>query len=198
MNALENQFPDSHHDDYSKTTFGFWLYLLTDLMFFATIFATYAVLKNGTFGGPGARELFSVPYATIETLIMLTCAFVAGVGGAYAHRKSKGGAIFFLLFAFVLAGVVLGMIWHEFTHVFASGYDWRSSAYLSAYFTLIGTFALHLIIGMLWTIVLLPPVFKVGITPLHLKRLSCLRIFWQFLNIVWVFIFTFVYLLGEI
>lgn len=198
MNVADHQFPDSHHDDYSKTTFGFWLYLLTDLMFFATIFSTYAVLKKSTFGGPGAKDLFSVSYAMIETLMMLTCAFIAGIGGVYAHRKSKGGTIISFVLAFLLGGAILGMIWHEFSHVFAGGYDWRSSAYLSAYFTLLGTFALHLIGGLLWTIVLLPPLFKVGITSLHLKRMSCLRIFWQFLSIVWVFIFTFVYLLGEI
>lgn len=196
MNIADTKFPDSHHDDYSKTTFGFWLYLLTDLMFFATIFATYAVLRNGTFGGPGSKQIFSMTYATIETLVMLSCAFVAGIGGAFAHRKNRGGVITSFLVAFILGAIVLGMIWHEFTHVFAMGYDWRSSAYLSAYFTLIGTFALHIIVGLLWTIVLLPPVFKMGVTSLHLKRLSCLRIFWQFLNIVWVFIFTFVYLLG--
>jgi cytochrome o ubiquinol oxidase subunit 3 len=167
-------------------------------MFFATIFSTYAVLKKSTFGGPGPKDLFSVSYAMIETFIMLTCAFIGGIGGVYAHRKNKVATIISFGLAFILGAVILKMIWHEFSHVLGEGYDWRSSAYLSAYFTLLGTFALHLIAGLLWTIVLLPPLFKVGITPLHLKRMSCLRIFWQFLSIVWVFIFTFVYLLGEI
>ncbi|MCB1114984.1 MAG: cytochrome c oxidase subunit 3 [Chlamydiia bacterium] len=198
MTTAENHYPDTHHDDYSKTTFGFWVYLLSDLMFFATLFAAYAVLSKNTFGGPTQKEIFSLPYATIETLMLLAAAFTAGLGGALTHRKSKGGAITFFLITFVLGLFFLPMLHHEYSHIFALGYSWKSNAFLSMYFTLTGTLALHVIIGLLWTLVLLPPVFKQGITPLYLKRLSCLRIFWQFINIVWVFIFTFVYLLGVI
>ncbi|MCP5506324.1 MAG: cytochrome c oxidase subunit 3 [Chlamydiales bacterium] len=196
MTTAEDHFPDTHHDDYSKTTFGFWIYLLSDLMFFGTLFAAYFVLSKNTFGGPTPKEIFILPETMIETILLLGAAFTAGLGGVYAHRKKKGGTIIFFLITFVLGLGFLPYYFREYFQIFEMGYSWKSNGFLSMYFTLTATFALHVIVGLLWILVLLPPVFKQGITPLHLKRLSCLRIFWQFVSVVWTFIFTFVYLLG--
>lgn len=198
MTIAENHCPDAHQDDYSKTTFGFWVYLLSDLMFFGTLFAAYFVLSKNTFGGPTQKEIFSLSKATIETFLLLVMAFTAGLAGVFTHRKKKGGAICCFLITFILGVAFLPLLFCEYGHILKLGYSWKSNGFLSIYFTLTGTFALHVIVGLLWTLVLLPPVFKQGITPLHLKRLSCLRIFWQFVNVVWVFIYTFVYLLGVI
>jgi len=198
MNDVHETYPDTHNDDYSKTTFGFWVYLLTDLMFFASIFAAYAVLSKKTFGGPSAHDLFSLSYSTVQTLVMLTSAFTIGLGGVYAHRNSKGGVIFFFFLSFLLGLCFLGMMGQEFSQVLAHGNSWKTSAFLSIYFSLVGLFGLHMIVALLWVLVLIPPVFKEGISAISLKRLTCLRMFWQFINIVWVFIFTFVYVLGVI
>lgn len=198
MSHTHETYPDTHHDSYSKTTFGFWVYLLTDFMFLATIFASYIVLCKNTFGGLTPRDIFTLPYATIQTLVMLCAAFTSGLAGAYLHRRSKGGTLFFFFLTFLIGLVFLGMMGHEFSHIFAAGYSWKSTAFLSMYFTLIGMIGLHVIIGLLWMIILIIPVFKQGITAVSLKRLTCLRMFWQFINFVWVLIFTFVYVLGVI
>ncbi|MCP5504195.1 MAG: cytochrome c oxidase subunit 3 [Chlamydiales bacterium] len=198
MNVAHESYPDTHHDAYSRATFGFWVYLLTDFIFLSTIFACYAVLSKNTFGGLTPRDIFSLPFSTVQTFVMLCIAFTAGVLGAYAHRKSKGGVITFTFLTFLLGLVFLGMMGHEFSHIFAAGYSWKSTAFLSMYFSLIGMFGLHVIFGLLWIIVLIVPVFKEGVTAVSIRRLTCLRMFWQFINIVWVLIFTFVYVLGVI
>lgn len=198
MSRSDASYPDTYHDDYSKTTFGFWIYLLTDFMFLATLFAAYAVLSKNTFGGLTPRDIFSLPFSTVQTLVMLSTAFTAGIAGAYSHRKSKRSVIIFFFLTFLLGLVFLAMMGHEFSHIFSAGYSWKSTAFLSIYFTLIGMFGLHVLAGLFWIIILVIPVFKQGITPVSLKRLTCLRMFWQFINLMWVLIFTFVYVLGVV
>ena len=189
-------YPDTHHDVYSKTVFGFWLYILTDFMLFATLFATYAVLRNSTFGGPSARDLFNLDYTLIQTLFFLSSSFTIGLAAAFAHRKKKWATIALFATTFFLGMVFFGMELSEMTKFVREGFGWHKSAFLSAYFTLIGTHALHMAFALLWIIVLIVPVFFEGITPVSIKRLTCLKMFWQFLNIIWVFIFTIVYLIG--
>lgn len=189
-------YPDGHHDVYSKTIFGFWVYLLTDFMLFATIFATYAVLYKSTYGGPSAKELFYIPFTLVQTLLLLFTSLTSGLGGIFAHRRGKNKTIVFFLITFLLGLAFMWMEYTEFSRLINSGNSWQRSAFLSAFFTLVGTHGLHMIFGLLWIIVLIVPVFKEGITAVSVKRLTCLRMFWQFLNIVWVFIFTIVYLLG--
>jgi len=192
----DEHYPDSHHDVYSKTVFGFWLYLLTDFMLFATIFAAYAVLSKNTFGGPTPKELFDLEYTTIQSVIFLLSTFTVGLAGVYTHRKQKWGAISFFLITFVLGLVFLMMEIKEFSHLIAVGSGWDKNAFASSFFTLVGMFLLHLVFALLWILVLLVPVFKSGISKISLRRLTCLKMFWQFMSIIWVFIYTFVYLLG--
>lgn len=197
MNTHEAS-PDTHHDIYSKTVFGFWLYLLTDFMLFATIFATYAVLSPNHFGGPTQKQLFNLDYTTIQTFVLLISTFTVGVGGVYAHRRNKGGTIAFFLISFFLGMIFFWMELHEFSHLIAAGSGWEKSGFASAFFTLLGMFILHLALALLWVIVLLIPVFRSGVSGPSIRRLTCLKMFWQFLNIVWVFIYTTVYLVGII
>jgi len=189
-------YPDTHHDSYSKTIFGFWLYLLTDFILFGSIFAVYAVLKDRTFGGPGAHELLSRGSAFIESLILLGATFTVGLAGAYAHRENRKMTALYLLITFVLGALFFWMQLSEFHRLLTLGHSWKNSAFLSSYFSLVGTHALHVIFGLLWIPVLLVPLWKWGLDLVSLRRITCLRMFWQFLNIIWVFIFTIVYLMG--
>lgn len=195
---MSEAFPDTHHDSYSKTTFGFWLYLLTDFMLFATVFAAYAVLHKSTFGGPSGRELFNLPYTLTQTLILLVSAFTIGLAGACAHRKNKGWTIILFLLSFFFGLAFIWMMVGELSHLISLGQTWKTNAFLSSFYTLIGMFGLHMIFALLWVLVLLVPVFRFGLSDESVKRLTCLRMFWQFLNVIWIFIFNIVYLMGVI
>ena len=193
---VHEHFPDPHHGVYSRTLFGFWLYVLSDFILFGSLFAVYAVLHNNTFGGPSASQLFSMEYALSESLVLLLSSFTIGIGNAYAHRKQKGWTITYFLLSFAIGIVFLGMEFHEWAGYLRAGYSWKISGFLSAYYTLVGTHAVHMFFALLWVIVLIIPVFYEGISHVSLRRLTCLKMFWQFLNIIWAFIFTFVYMMG--
>lgn len=182
----------------SKTPFGFWVYLMTDLVLFATLFATYAVLRNNTFGGEGAKELFSLPYVLLETLVLLTSSFTAGLGMLAAYRGAKNHVLAWFGVTFALGAVFLGMEINEFINLAREGNSWRRSGFLSAFFTLVGTHGAHITAGLIWMAFLIIRVLKTGVNPVNLKRLALLSMFWHFLDIVWIFIFTFVFLMGAI
>lgn len=198
METTHEAYPDPHHDIYSRTVFGFWIYLLTDFVMFATFFATYAVLRTSTYSGPIDHDLFDFTNAFYQTLILLTSSLTVGLAGAYAHRKNKKWTIILFLLTFLLGLAFTVQQFAEYKHLLNQGLSWRSSAFLSAYFTLLGTHTAHMLFALLWTIILIIPIFREEITNVTIRRLTCLRMFWQFLNIVWVFIFTFVYFMGEI
>ncbi len=191
----DESYPDNYHDAYSKTTFGFWLYLVTDFVLFGSLFAVYIVLQKKTFGGPSASDLFHLPFNLFQSVILLVCSFTSGIAGGYAHRREKSKTIIFFMITFLLGLCFLSTEFMEFARVIKNGNDWKQSAFLSSYFTLIGTHAVHVIFALLWTLVLILPTLRFGITLTGLRRLTCLRMFWQFINIVWVFIFTIVYLM---
>lgn len=195
---VHEKYPDSHHDAYSKTVFGFWLYIISDFMLFATLFATYAVLRNSTFGGPASRDLFHLPITLFQTLVLLCSSFTIGLTGASAHRRNKSYTIAFAGITLLLGVIFIWMECIELSRLMVAGNSWQKSAFLSAFFTLIGTHGIHLLFGMLWIIVLIVPVVLSGVTPVSIKRITCLRMFWQFLNVIWIFIFTIVYLMGVI
>lgn len=189
-------YPDTHHDPYSKTLFGFWLYLLTDFILFGTLFAVYAVLHTKTFGGPSAQDLLSRKYAFYESLLILTASFTIGVAAVYSHREDKKKTILYLLITFLIGAAFFSMQLAEFHQLLSQGHSWKNSAFLSAYFSLIGTHAVHILLGLLWIPVLLIPLRKRGLDETSLRRISCLKMFWQFCNVIWIFIFTIVYLMG--
>lgn len=184
---------DSTYDDevYSRTTFGFWLYLLTDFVLFGTFFATYAVLHGSVFGGPGARDLLHLPFITWQTIIMLLSAFTAGLGSAAAHRRDKRLTICFFMATFVVGCVFLAMMSADLSRVLSAGHTWKNSAFLSMYFSMLSLYGLHLLFALAWTVILLFPVWKEGVNAMSLRRIACLKMFWQFLNIIWIFIYSF-------
>jgi cytochrome o ubiquinol oxidase subunit 3 len=182
--------------DTDKTLLGFWVYLMTDCILFATLFATYIVLQNGTFGGPSGRELFDMPYVLIETLLLLTSSFTCGLAILAAHRGDKSQVLNWFCVTFILGLAFLGMELNEFSHLVHEGNSWARSGFLSAFFTLVGTHGLHIATGLLWMLVLLVQVMRRGLIAGTVKRLMLLSLFWHFLDVVWIFIFTIVYLMG--
>lgn len=191
---------DHHHDHEaeanSKVVFGFWIYILSDCILFSCIFATYAVLHTTTFGGPNAKELFSMPYVLVETFILLTSSVTYGFAMLGAHNNKKGQVLFWLLITFLLGLSFMAMELHEFHHLIIEGNGPDRSAFLSSFFTLVGTHGLHVTCGLIWMILLMLQVSKHGITSITTRKLTCLSLFWHFLDIVWIFVFTIVYLMG--
>lgn len=182
----------------SKTILGFWVYLMTDCLLFGSLFATFSVLRNNTFGGPGGDELFSLPFVLAETLILLTSSFTCGLAILAARQKRKNQVIFLLCVTFLLGLAFLGLELHEFSKLYHDGNSWRRSGFLSAFFTLVGTHGLHITAGLIWMGVMIKRISSQGLGSISLKRLTMMSLFWHFLDIVWIFIFTVVYMFGAV
>lgn len=180
----------------SKSIFGFWVYIMTDCVLFASLFATYAVLRNNTFGGPSGHELFSAPYVLAETLVLLTSSFTCGLGILAARQKSKALTQLWLAITFLLGLTFLLLELHEFRDLVIHGNSWRRSGFLSAFFTLVGTHGLHITAGLIWMTTLGARIWNRGLTHKNVRQLTMLSMFWHFLDIVWIFIFTIVYMMG--
>lgn len=193
---VKSDHHDHYEEMYSKTLFGFWIYILTDFMLFGTLFAVYAVLSQNLFGGPSPKQLFALPTMLTQTLVMLASSFSVGLASISVHKRRPGSTIAWLFITLLLG---IGFMWIEmadFARLIADGNGWQRNGFLSAYFTLVGTHGIHMVFALLWTVLFILPVIYHGVTPRGMRRIACLKMFWQFLNIVWIFIFTIVYLLG--
>jgi cytochrome o ubiquinol oxidase subunit 3 len=179
-----------------KTFLGFWLYIMSDCLLFATLFVTYAILHHGTAGGATSKELFRLPFVLVETMLLLTSSFTSGLAMLKQNLDRKRHLIGWLCVTFILGASFVGMELHEFAGLVHEGHSYRESAFLSAFFTLVGTHGLHVTVGLIWMVVFMIQVGKMGMTPMVMRRLTCFRLFWHFLDVVWIFIFTFVYLMG--
>lgn len=177
-----------------KVMFGFWVYLMTDLLMFAVLFAVYAVLRGNTLGGPTDRDLFSLPLALQETLLLLTSSFTCGIGMLAARQRNKNQVLFWFGVTFLLGLAFLGLELKEFAELIHEGHTWRSNAFLSSFFALVGTHGLHITSGLLWMAITLGYVLARGLNTHLVRKLAMLSLFWHFLDIVWIFIFTIVYL----
>jgi cytochrome o ubiquinol oxidase subunit III len=193
--ALRRQIREQEAD--SKSIFGFWVYLMTDCVLFATLFATFCVLRNETFGGPGGSDLFSMPFVLMETLALLTSSFTCGLGLLAARHGLKKQVMILFGITFLLGVFFLTMEISEFRHLVQEGNSWRRSGFLSAFFTLVATHGLHITAGLLWMATLMVRVARAGIGRTGLRQLTMLSLFWHFLDIIWIFIFTIVYLMGK-
>lgn len=181
-----------------KTLYGFWVYLMTDCILFASLFATYVVLHNNTYSGPNGRDIFNMPYVLTETLILLTSSFTCGLATIAMYRRDKAKVIAWFAATFLLGASFLGMEIHEFINLVHQGNSWRRSGFLSSYFTLVGTHGLHITIGLIWMLVMMIKVWRKGLKEPDVRRLTMLSLFWHFLDLIWIFIFTIVYLMGVI
>jgi cytochrome o ubiquinol oxidase subunit 3 len=155
-------------------------------------------MHGNTFANPGGKELFSLPFVLIETIILLTSSFTAGLGMLAAHKGNKQGVLLWFVITMMLGLAFLGMEVSEFSRLAAEGNDWTKSGFLSSFFTLVGTHGFHVLSGTLWMLLLMLQIATKGLTTTNLRRLACLSLFWHFLDIVWIFIFTFVYLMSTI
>jgi cytochrome o ubiquinol oxidase subunit III len=183
---------EAESDD--RLLFGFWVYLMTDLLMFSILFACYAVLHGNTAGGEGGHDLFSMPLALTETLILLTSSFTCGIGMYMARCGKKAQTLFWFGITFLLGLSFLFFELKEFTEFIGEGHTLQTSAFLSSFFVLVGTHGLHITSGLLWMGATLIFAIKRGLTRSIVRKLSMLSLFWHFLDIVWIFIFTIVYL----
>jgi cytochrome o ubiquinol oxidase subunit 3 len=186
------------HDDGAKTLFGFWIYLMTDCLIFATLFATFGVLVDNVAGGPSGKQLFDLPYVGGETLLLLVSSFTFGLAALAMHAGDRAKVLNWLVITFVLGAGFIGMEVKEFAHLVADGAGPDRSAFLSAYFTLVGTHGLHVTAGLVWLAVMMHQTLHFGLDDVVKRRLACLSLFWHFLDLVWVCVFTVVYLRGAI
>lgn len=180
----------------SKAQLGFWLYLMTDCMLFTSLFATYMILRHSTNGGPGGSEIFSIGFVLIETLILLTSSYMCGLANLAIHNNRMKEFAIYLGVTIALGVSFLAMELTEFGHLIADGHGWQTSAFMSSFFTLVGVHGLHITIGLLWAAVLIWALYRQGRHEDLLRKFSMFAIFWHFLDIVWIFIFTIVYVMG--
>ncbi|KND49200.1 MAG: cytochrome o ubiquinol oxidase, subunit III [Parcubacteria bacterium C7867-008] len=186
------------HDTHEQVSFGLWVYIMSDCILFASLFAAYAVLHTQTAGGAGGAELFDRSFVLIETLILLTSSFTCGLALLAARAKNTVGVWLSLLATFALGATFLGMELSEFGMLVSEGHSWAASAFLSSFFTLVGTHGLHIFVGLSWLIALFIYLGIRGLTPKMSKRIVYFSLFWHFLDIVWICLFSLVYLLGSL
>jgi len=181
-----------------RKSIGFWIYLMTDCVLFATLFAVFAVLRPGTAGGPSGADIFDLPFVLVETMVLLVTSFTVGLGLLAARYGYKRQAIAWLVVTFLLGITFLVMEISEFRHLIAEGDGWQRSAFLSSYFTLVATHVLHIAVGLLWMLVVIIRLIRFNFKHTDLGRLSLLSLFWHFLDVIWIFIFSIVYLMGSL
>lgn len=197
--SAEQRALREHSEEKQETqSLGFWIYLMTDCVLFAALFATYAVMRGATNGGPGAEHLFELPYVLVETMILLLSSFTAGLGLLAVHRRSKKAVLTWFAITFALGLAFLGLEIAEFHKLISEGHSFRESGFLSSYFALVATHGLHITFGLIWMGVMWWRVLKRGVTQKLASGLGLLSLFWHFLDIVWIFIFTIVYLFGAL
>ena len=184
------------HNQESMKVFGFWLFLITDVLMFATLFATYVVLRNNTNGGPTAEELFQMPIIIANTFILLTSSFTSGLAVLAMHQGKLKQLIGWLAVTMLLGASFLGLEIYEFAHLVHEGATMQTSAFLSAFYTLVGAHGLHVTIGLFWMIGIVLQLAGRGITPVTERKVNVVSLYWHFLDAVWIFVFTVVYVMG--
>lgn len=176
--------------------YGFWIFLLSDFVLFSGMFAAYAVLSGQTAGGPTGAELFNLRSVFIETMCLLVSSYTAGLGALSAERRRQDRFLVFAALTFVLGAAFLVIEAREFARMVAEGAGPGRSAFLSAFFTLVGTHGVHVTGGLIFLAYMVAQVIAKGLRPNVLRRLLCFSLFWHALDIIWVGVFTLVYLMG--
>jgi cytochrome o ubiquinol oxidase subunit 3 len=177
--------------------YGFWIFILSDMVMFSALFAAYAVLQGNTAGGPTGAELFDLRSVFIETMCLLLSSYTCGLGALSAERRQPERFLIFAVLTFVLGAAFLFIEVSEFARMVQKGAGPSRSAFLSAFFTLVGTHGVHVAGGLIALIYLAAQVIAKGLRAAVLRRLLCWSLFWHALDIVWVGVFTLVYLMGD-
>jgi len=176
--------------------YGFWIFLLSDIIMFSGLFAAYAVLWERTAGGPTGAQLFDLKSVFIETGALLISSYTCGLGALSAERQHRNYFYFFSLLTFLLGGAFLFIEISEFVGMIDKGAGPSRSAFLSSFFALVGMHGAHVSSGLLWLVYMVAQAAAKGLTPVVLRRLLCFSLFWHALDIIWVGVFTMVYLMG--
>ena len=184
-----------HHPE-SGTLVGFWIYLMSDCLIFAMLFATYAVLGQSYAGGPNPKELFDLPLVAVNTAMLLFSSITYGFAMLQMDKGKKNAVIGWLALTGLFGLAFLGIELYEFSHLIHEGAGPSRSAFLSAFFTLVGTHGLHVTTGIIWMATLMAQVSRHGLIPENRRRLMCLSMFWHFLDVIWIGVFSVVYLMG--
>lgn len=193
----------AHHEHHaaeedSRDLLGFWMYIMTDCLLFASLFATFAVLRHNTFGGPSLKHLIDLHYVFGETIFLLLSNLTYGFSMLCLYKKNRKAMVGWLILTIILGACFVGMEINEFIHMCIAGHGPTTSGAMTAFFTLVGTHGLHVTVGLIWMVVLTIQLCRWGVNRTTSKRLTYLGLFWNFLDIVWIFVFTIVYLYGAI
>ncbi|SET30542.1 cytochrome o ubiquinol oxidase subunit III [Thorsellia anophelis] len=197
-NSDVHSHDEHHHDTQGTKVLGFWIYLMSDCLIFASLFATYAVLMVGTAGGPGPKDIFDLNLVLAETGLLLLSSITFGFAMLAMKVGNSNGIKFWLVVTFLLGAGFLAIELYEFNHLIHNGWGPDRSAFLSAFFALVGTHGIHVTAGLIWIIIMLIQISRRGVTETNSTRLMCLSLFWHFLDVIWIGVFTFVYLMGVI
>jgi cytochrome o ubiquinol oxidase subunit III len=190
-------FDNGDHHPQQGTLLGFWLYLMSDCLLFAVLFGTYAVLGRNYAAGPSGADLFELPTVALNTAFLLFSSITYGFAMISMQANRKTGVLAWLAITGLFGLGFLSLEINEFAHLIADGAGpWRS-AFLSSFFTLVGTHGLHVTFGTVWLVTLMTQVSRFGLTFENKRRLVCLSMFWHFLDVVWIGVFTLVYLMGS-
>ena len=187
---------EPHHPEGSSTMLGFWLYLMSDCLIFAMLFAVYAVIGGNYAAGPAPKDLFDLPLVALNTSMLLLSSITYGFAMLAMVRKNVAQTLIWLAITGVFGLCFLGIELYEFAHLIHEGATPQRSGFLSAFFTLVGTHGLHVTFGCIWLVTLMIQVWQKGLIPANKRRLMCLSLFWHFLDVIWIGVFTFVYLFG--
>lgn len=194
-NELRFYLPTEHHPQ-NGTMLGFWLYLMSDCLIFACLFAVHGVLGRSYAAGPSGADLFDLPLVALNTSMLLLSSITYGFAMLEMQRNKLKGTMVWLAITGLLGAAFVGLELYEFSHLIHEGAVPQRSAFLSSFFTLVGTHGLHVTFGIIWLITLMFQLNKHGLIAANKRRLMCLSLFWHFLDVVWIGVFTFVYLMG--
>ncbi|WP_229507087.1 cytochrome o ubiquinol oxidase subunit III [Pseudoduganella rivuli] len=194
-NISARYFVREHHPE-NGTLLGFWIYLMSDCLLFACLFSAYAILGRNYAGGPTGAELFDLPLVAVNTAFLLLSSITYGFAMLESQKKKLGLTMFWLVVTGLFGLAFLSLELYEFHHLIHEGAGPDRSAFLTSFFALVGTHGLHVTFGIVWLVTLLFQLKKHGLTHENKRRMMCLSMFWHFLDVVWIGVFTFVYLMG--
>lgn len=186
-----------HHPE-NGTLLGFWIYLMSDCLIFAVLFACYGVLGRNYAAGPSGKDLFDLGLVALNTSFLLFSSITYGFAMLEMAKNRVGTTLFWLGVTGVFGAAFLGVELYEFVHLIHEGATPQRSAFLSSFFALVGTHGLHVTFGIIWLVTLMFQVAQHGLVPANRRRLMCLSMFWHFLDVIWIGVFTFVYLMGTL
>lgn len=187
-----------HHPEGASTSLGFWVYLMSDCLMFAVLFAVYGVLGTSFAAGPGPKDLFDLELVAVNTAMLLLSSITFGFAMLAMGKGDQRGTLRWLAVTLFFGLCFLAIELYEFHHLIHIGAGPQRSGFLSAFFTLVGTHGLHVTFGSIWLVTLMVQITRTGLIPANQRRMVCLSMFWHFLDVIWIGVFTFVYLLGMI